>query len=102
MGCMSARSRGQSKTSSGTSSQSGNSSYHAWDVILKYYQMKGGPEYNAAPARYASWVLPGPSWVLPSCVLPGPYMVSHKMSIITNFGHKCCKRKLEKEIRYFS
>ena len=52
MGCMSARSRGQSKTSSGTSGSSGNSSYHAWDVILKYYQMKGGPEYNAAPARY--------------------------------------------------
>lgn len=31
-----------------------NTSYHAWDVILKYYQMKGGPEYNAAPARKLS------------------------------------------------
>ncbi len=30
------------------------SSYHAWDVVLKYYQMKGGPEYNAAPARKLS------------------------------------------------
>ena len=51
MGCMSARSGPQSKARSGTSS---SSTCHAWDVILKYYKMKGGPEYNAAPARKLS------------------------------------------------
>ena len=56
MGCMSARSRGQPKASAAASASGGSSSstYHAWDVILKYYKMKGGPEYNAAPARKLS------------------------------------------------
>merc|ERR1719210_781757 len=56
MGCMSARSRGQPKASASASASGGSSSstYHAWDVILKYYKMKGGPEYNAAPARKLS------------------------------------------------
>ena len=51
---MSARSRGQPKASAAASGGSSSSSYHAWDVILKYYKMKGGPEYNAAPARKLS------------------------------------------------
>ena len=38
---------GQGNTSTG-------SIIHAWDVILKYYRMKGGPEFNAAPARKLS------------------------------------------------
>ena len=47
MTCMSARS---SSSRSGGQSRS----YHAWDVIVKYYTMKGGPEYNSAPARKLS------------------------------------------------
>jgi len=25
---------------------------HAWTIIVKYYEMKQGKEYNAAPARW--------------------------------------------------
>jgi hypothetical protein len=25
---------------------------HAWTIIVKYYEMKQGREYNSAPARY--------------------------------------------------
>ena len=50
MGCMSARSALQNKSRSSNPS----TSCHAWEVILKYYKMKGGPEYNAAPARKLS------------------------------------------------
>lgn len=57
MGCMSARSSSSnaSKASSSAASSSKQTApFHAWDVILKYYKMKGGPEYNAAPARKLS------------------------------------------------
>ena len=27
---------------------------HAWDVVVKFYEMKGGAEYNSAPARRLS------------------------------------------------
>ena len=27
---------------------------HAWDVVIKFYEMKGGAEYNSAPARRLS------------------------------------------------
>ena len=27
---------------------------HAWDVVLKFYEMKGGAEFNSAPARRLS------------------------------------------------
>ena len=27
---------------------------HAWDVVMKFYEMKGGAEYNSAPARRLS------------------------------------------------
>ncbi len=50
MGCMSSRSsRGQEKKAA-----SSTSSFHAWDVIMKFYAIKGGQEYNAAPARKLS------------------------------------------------
>jgi len=42
-GCMSAR---------GTKTQAGI--LHAWDVVVKFYEMKGGAEYNSAPARRLS------------------------------------------------
>jgi len=42
-GCMSARG---SKTQTGI--------LHAWDVVVKFYEMKGGAEYNSAPARRLS------------------------------------------------
>ena len=51
MGCMSAKS-GQNRGASASASQS--TSIHAWDIIMKYYRMKGGPEFNAAPARKLS------------------------------------------------
>lgn len=47
---MSARSSNAGKASKQTAA----APFHAWDVILKYYKMKGGPEYNAAPARKLS------------------------------------------------
>jgi len=42
-GCMSARG---SKTQTGI--------LHAWDVVVKFYEMKGGAEFNSAPARRLS------------------------------------------------
>jgi len=42
-GCMSAR---------GSKSQMGI--LHAWDVVVKFYEMKGGAEFNSAPARRLS------------------------------------------------
>ena len=27
---------------------------HAWDVIIKFYELKGGAEFNSAPARRLS------------------------------------------------
>jgi hypothetical protein len=47
---MSARSSRAKSSGNGN----GSSPYHAWDVVLKFYTMKGGPEYNAAPARKLS------------------------------------------------
>lgn len=41
-GCMSARAR------------AGAGILHAWDVVMKFYEMKGGAEYNSAPARRLS------------------------------------------------
>ena len=52
MGCMSARSGHQNKAKNSPTSAS--NTCHAWDVIIKYYKMKGGPEYNSAPARKLS------------------------------------------------
>ena len=52
MGCMSARSGHQNKAKNSPASAS--NTCHAWDVIIKYYKMKGGPEYNSAPARKLS------------------------------------------------
>jgi len=42
-GCMSGRSRG-----------GGGGLLHAWDVVTKFYEMKGGAEFNSAPARRLS------------------------------------------------
>eukprot|EP00092_Neocalanus_flemingeri_P067438 GFUD01082319.1.p1 GENE.GFUD01082319.1~~GFUD01082319.1.p1 ORF type:complete len:634 (-),score=187.67 GFUD01082319.1:90-1991(-) len=42
-GCMSARA---GKTQTGI--------LHAWDVVVKFYEMKGGAEFNSAPARRLS------------------------------------------------
>ena len=41
-GCMSARGR------------AGAGILHAWDVVMKFYEMKGGAEFNSAPARRLS------------------------------------------------
>ena len=41
-GCMSGRQRG------------GGGILHAWDVVIKFYEMKGGAEFNSAPARRLS------------------------------------------------
>ena len=49
---MSARSGHQNKAKNSPASAS--NTCHAWDVIIKYYKMKGGPEYNSAPARKLS------------------------------------------------
>ena len=43
-GCMSAR--GGARARAGI--------LHAWDVVMKFYEMKGGAEYNSAPARRLS------------------------------------------------
>ena len=43
-GCMSAR--------GGAGARAGI--LHAWDVVMKFYEMKGGAEYNSAPARRLS------------------------------------------------
>ena len=36
----------------GSKSQTGI--LHAWDVVVKFYEMKGGAEFNSAPARRLS------------------------------------------------
>jgi len=51
MGCMSSKA-GQNRASA--SATTSGTLIHAWDVIMKYYRMKGGPEFNAAPARKLS------------------------------------------------
>ena len=38
----------------GRSGRAGAGILHAWDVVLKFYEMKGGAEFNAAPARRLS------------------------------------------------
>ena len=43
-GCMSARGGAGARTGI----------LHAWDVVMKFYEMKGGAEYNSAPARRLS------------------------------------------------
>ena len=43
--CMSARN---------SSNRGGSVPTHAWSIILKFYDMKQGREYNAAPARKLS------------------------------------------------
>lgn len=35
-------------------SASAPSLMHAWDLVLKYYEIKNGPQYNASPARKLS------------------------------------------------
>ena len=35
-------------------SQASSGILHAWDVVMKFYEMKGGAEYNSAPARRLS------------------------------------------------
>ena len=52
MGCMS--SKNTSVKSSSSLSSGGKSMVHAWDIILKFYSLKMGHEYNAAPARKLS------------------------------------------------
>jgi hypothetical protein len=44
MGCMSAR----------NSNRGNQGPTHAWSIILKFYDMKQGREYNSAPARKLS------------------------------------------------
>ena len=49
MSCMSSRS------SRATSSKSKSSDYvHAWDIVVHYYKLKRGHEFNSAPARKLS------------------------------------------------
>ena len=45
MSCMSARN---------SAPRNGTAPTHAWAIILKYYDMKQGREYNSAPARKLS------------------------------------------------
>ena len=45
MGCMSARN---------ATNRAGAGPTHAWSIILKFYDMKQGREYNSAPARKLS------------------------------------------------
>ena len=47
MSCMSAKSSTASKSKS-------TGAVHAWDVVLKFYQLKGGQEYNSQPQRKLS------------------------------------------------
>ena len=46
LGCMS--------SNRAASSNAGKSLLHAWDIILKFYELKLGHEYNSAPARKLS------------------------------------------------
>ena len=50
MGCMSSKNTSATASSKG----GGRSLIHAWDIILKFYSLKLGHEYNAAPARKLS------------------------------------------------
>ena len=34
--------------------RAGTGILHAWDVVIKFYEMKGGAEFNSAPARRLS------------------------------------------------
>ena len=34
--------------------RTGTGILHAWDVVIKFYEMKGGAEFNSAPARRLS------------------------------------------------
>jgi hypothetical protein len=45
MSCMSAKN---------SASRNGTGLTHAWAILLKYYDMKQGREYNSAPARKLS------------------------------------------------
>lgn len=45
---------GQNRASTSAATSTSGTLIHAWDVIMKYYRMKGGPEFNAAPARKLS------------------------------------------------
>ena len=49
MGCMSSK-----NTSATSNGGGGRSIVHAWDIILKFYALKLGHEYNTAPARKLS------------------------------------------------
>ena len=48
MGCMS------SKNAASSSVGGGRSLVHAWDIVIKFYELKLGNEYNSAPARKLS------------------------------------------------
>ena len=50
MGCMSSKNTSATASSKG----GGRSLIHAWDIVLKFYSLKLGHEYNAAPARKLS------------------------------------------------
>ena len=49
IGCMSAKSAG-----AGAASKANASMTHAWEVVLKFYEMKLGHEFNSAPSRKLS------------------------------------------------
>ena len=68
-GCMSAR---RTKTTSSTGI------LHAWDVVMKFYEMKGGAEYNSAPARRLSQSF-GLDLAGPSC--------NNKQALLRTIGH---------------
>ena len=65
--CMSARANKQHQTI-----------VHAWDLVLKFYEMKGGAEFNSAPARKLSHSF-GLDLVGPS--------VSNKQALLQTIGH---------------
>ena len=55
MGCMSSKNTSANSSSSASHRGGGGRSIvHAWDIVLKFYSLKLGHEYNAAPARKLS------------------------------------------------
>jgi len=71
MGCVSGRSALRRSTGTGGMT-------HAWDVILKFYEMKMGHEYNSTPARKLSQSF--------GLDLSGSAS-SNKQSLLTAIGH---------------
>ncbi len=52
MGCMSSRS--SQANGNASSSSSSSRARHAWDVVIQYYRLKHGHEFNSAPQRKLS------------------------------------------------